>query len=149
MKIALGTRCCEPARRVGAKRGGIGDAASRAWMEVSERPCPVAFWKGSMTRSGPVRTWIRFQSRVERLSQRIECDDGEDGILSAVMCLPTAPGSMGSSVARNLFSGVDTPLEPPSGTFGRPTGDEPRGLHSPGLWKHIACAFTAHQEEVG
>ena len=157
MKIALGYSMLRASAldELARKEAGFGDAASRAWMEVSER----AMSCGVLERvDDPVRGPYRHLDQTYLMSNAfrkvIECDDGgEDGILfSAVMCLPTAPGSMGGPAWHGTsFSGVDTPLEPPSGTF-EIASDVAMNLadyHSPGLWKHIVGAFNAHQEEVG
>ena len=157
MKIALGYSMLRASAldELAQKEAGFGDAASRAWMEVSER----AMSCGVLDRvDDPVRGPYRHLDQTYLMSNAfrkvIECDDGGmDGILhSAVMCLPTAPGSMGGPAWHGTsFSGVDTPLEPPSGTF-EIASDVAMNLadyHSPGLWKHIVGAFNAHQEEVG
>ena len=157
MKIALGYSMLRASAldELARKEAGFGDAASRAWMEVSER----AMSCGVLERvDDPVRGPYRHLDQTYLMSNAfrkvIECDDGgEDGILhSAVMCLPTAPGSMGGPAWHGTsFSGVDVALEPPSGTF-EIASDVAMNLadyHSPGLWKHIVGAFNAHQEEVG
>ena len=157
MKIALGYSMLRASAldELARKEAGFGDAASRAWMEVSER----AMSCGVLERvDDPVRGPYRHLDQTYLMSNAfrkvIECDDGgEDGILhSAVMCLPTAPGSMGGPAWHGTsFNGVDVALEPPSGTF-EIASDVAMNLadyHSPGLWKHIVGAFNAHQEEVG
>ena len=157
MKIALGYSMLRASAldELARKEAGFGDAASRAWMEVSER----AMSCGVLERvDDPVRGPYRHLDQTYLMSNAfrkvIECDDGGmDGILhSAVMCLPTAPGSMGGPAWHGTsFNGVDVALEPPSGTF-EIASDVAMNLadyHSPGLWKHIVGAFNAHQEEVG
>ena len=157
MKIALGYSMLRASAldELARKEAGFGDAASRAWMEVSER----AMSCGVLERvddpvQGPYRHLEQTYLMSNAFRKVIECDDGgEDGILfSAVMCLPTAPGSMGGPAWHGtFFSGVDVALEPPSGTF-EIASDVAMNLadyHSPGLWKHIVGAFNAHQEEIG
>ena len=154
MKIALGYSMRAPRWTSWRERGGIRNAASRAWMEVSERAMSCGVLERVDDRPGPYRHLDQTYLMSNAFRKVIECDDGgEDGILfSAVMCLPTAPGSMGGPAWHGTsFSGVDTPLEPPSGTF-EIASDVAMNLadyHSPGLWKHIVGAFNAHQEEVG
>lgn len=150
MKIALGYSMLRASAldELARKEAGFGDAASRAWMEVSER----AMSCGVLERDDdPVRGPYRHLDQTYLVSNAfrkvIECDDGgEDGILfSAAMCLPTAPGSTGGSPWHGTFlSGVDTPLEPPSGTF-MIVSDVAMNLadyHSPGLMKHIVGALN-------
>ena len=110
---------------------------------------------------GPYRHLDQTYLMSNAFRKVIECDDGgEDGILfSAVMCLPTAPGSMGGPAWHGtFFSGVDTPLEPPRvrsdcvrrgdvGTTTRPACGNTSSALSTLTRKRLVSGTTANMNE--
>ena len=154
MKTALGCSMLRAAALDHLARfceAGFGDAAARAWMEVSERAmtCSALDANGTHT-DEDYRQHAQTYLMSNAFQNAVDNDDGvEDGFLfSAAVCLPN-PDPDHPIWGSPYLETVQPWMEPPQGVFAI-ASDVAMNLadyHSPGLVKHIVGAFNAQSGE--
>ena len=154
MKTALGCSMLRAAALDHLARyceAGFGDAAARAWMEVSERAmtCSALDANGTHT-DEDYRQHAQTYLMSNAFQNVVDNDDGvEDGFLfSAAVCLPN-PDLDHPIWGSPYLETVQPWMEPPQGIFAI-ASDVAMNLadfHSPGLVKHIVGAFNAQSGE--